>query len=77
MIPLVVGPDGERLAKRHGSVAIEDHRQAGWGPEAIIGLLAESLGLRPDASPISAVDLLDDFELQKVPRVSFVLPASL
>jgi glutamyl-tRNA synthetase len=39
-LPLVVGTDGRRLAKRHGDTRIDHYRQAGVRPEAIWGLIA-------------------------------------
>lgn len=73
-IPLVVAEDGRRLAKRHGAVGVSEYRDAGLSPEALLGVLAESLGLRADASPTSAAELVDDFDLSRVPRAPFVLP---
>ncbi|MFI5051036.1 MAG: tRNA glutamyl-Q(34) synthetase GluQRS, partial [Gaiellales bacterium] len=41
-VPLVLGPDGARLSKRHGAVAIADLRDAGIRPGEICGALARS-----------------------------------
>ena len=46
-LPLVVGADGRRLAKRHGDSRISHYRELGVTPERIIGLLAEWCGLGP------------------------------
>ena len=43
-VPLVLGPDGARLSKRHGAVAIADLRDAGIRPGEICGALARSAG---------------------------------
>ena len=43
-LPLVVGPDGRRLAKRHGDTRVASFREAGWSAERVIGLLAASCG---------------------------------
>ncbi len=51
-VPLVVGPDGKRLAKRHGDARIATLRDRGVSPERIIGVLASWSGLSPgDATP--------------------------
>ncbi|WLD13240.1 tRNA glutamyl-Q(34) synthetase GluQRS [Planctellipticum variicoloris] len=71
--PLVVGPDGRRLAKRHGDTRISILREAGQGPERLVGLLAWSCGLRPTAEPVTARDLQSDFELARLPKERFVL----
>ncbi len=43
--PLVVGPDGRRLAKRHGDSRIASLREAGVSPNQIIGTLANWSGI--------------------------------
>jgi glutamyl-tRNA synthetase len=39
-LPLLVGPDGKKLSKRHGSVALETFRAEGFLPEAMVNYLA-------------------------------------
>jgi len=67
-VPLVLGADGERLAKRNGALPVAAHRAAGARPEQVIGVLAHSLGLRPDARPVAARELVGDFDLARIPR---------
>ena len=43
--PLVVGPDGEKLSKRHGAPDIRALREGGADPWRVVGWLAASLGL--------------------------------
>ena len=74
-VPLVVGPDGRRLAKRHGDTRLASLRQAGVRPEAIIGLLAWSCGWIEKPEPISANELIPLFCLETIPRHAFVLTA--
>lgn len=45
-LPLVIGPDGKRLAKRHGDSRVETYRRAGVAPEAVIGLIGGWCGIR-------------------------------
>ena len=42
--PLLLGPTGERLSKRHGSVSVAAYRDAGVSAAALRGRLAQSLG---------------------------------
>ncbi len=76
-VPLVLGPDGERLAKRHGAVTLGDRLDAGWSTADVLEVLAASLGAavgqRP-APPTAAADLLDGFALDLIPRSAWVLP---
>ena len=72
-VPLVLGPDGTRLAKRHGSVAIADYRAAGTSPEQLVGKLAASLGLIPEPVQLRAADLIDEFDVTKISKAPFFL----
>ncbi|MGL4513231.1 MAG: glutamate--tRNA ligase family protein [Lacipirellulaceae bacterium] len=70
-MPLVVGEDGRRLAKRHGDSRIDSYRALGIGPERIIGLVAEWCGLGP-RRPMNAADFCDGFRLDAIPRQQVV-----
>jgi glutamyl-tRNA synthetase len=66
-LPLVRGPDGRRLAKRHGDTRIARYREAGRAAEEVLGLLAAWSGLG-DGRPASARELLHGFEPGRIPR---------
>jgi glutamyl-tRNA synthetase len=76
-VPLVVGPDGRRLAKRHGDTRLAALRQAGVRPEALVGLLAWSCGWVERAEPITARELVPRFRLAAIPPAPFVLQPAL
>lgn len=38
-MPLILGPDGSKLSKRHGGVSVEEYRKAGFLPEALVNHL--------------------------------------
>lgn len=76
-VPLVVGPDGKRLAKRHGDTRLATLRDAGVRPEALLGLLAWSCGWLGQVEPTSLEDLLPRFQLPSIPRQPFVLTPAL
>lgn len=65
-LPLVVGEDGRRLAKRHGDTTLRFFRGQGMKPEQLVGLLAHWSGLNPQQHQISAAELLEDFSLERV-----------
>jgi glutamyl-tRNA synthetase len=75
-LPLVLGADGERLAKRHGAVAIADYRAAGWSAERVVGALAASFGWLPAGAELSAADCLARFADAPIPRTPTVLSSS-
>ena len=82
-VPLVLGPDGERLAKRHGAIAIAAFREAGVTSRALVGALARSLGLAQEGEALAPVELVERFSLDALPREparmdpSDLLPAGL
>jgi len=76
-VPLVVGPDGRRLAKRHGDTRLSALRQHGVRPEALLGLLAWSCGWLTRPAECSASDLLPRFSLDAIPATPFVLTPEL
>ena len=61
-VPLVVGPDGRRLAKRHGDTRIASFREDGMMAENVIGYLAWSLGINPDKKPVALASLTGIFD---------------
>lgn len=66
-VPLVLGEDGARLAKRHGAVSLGELRERGADPRAVVGLLAALSGLGAGA-PVSPRELAPGFALGRVPR---------
>lgn len=66
-VPLLLQPDGRRLAKREGSTTISGLRERNVTAEAIIGLLAKWSGLG-DGAPIRAQELVESFSLQRLQR---------
>ena len=74
-VPLVVGPDGRRLAKRHGDTRIAAYRAAGVRPGQIIGRLAASCGWAEGGEEISLAALLPRFDISTIPHAPFVATA--
>ena len=68
-LPLVKGPDGRRLAKRHGDTRLDTYRARGIPAERVIGLVAHWCGLGPRA-PISAFEFRDRLSLDTIPRTA-------
>lgn len=75
-VPLVVGPDGRRLAKRHGDTRISAFRDSGISPESVIGLLAASCGWCCAGYKISLQDLIPRFSLDSIPHSPFIFGES-
>jgi glutamyl-tRNA synthetase len=60
-VPLVLGADGTRLAKRHGAVTMADLAARGTGAAAVRSLLGHSIGLCEAGEPVDAATLLARF----------------
>jgi glutamyl-tRNA synthetase len=78
-VPLLMGNDGVRLSKRHQGVTLRELRERGWSAEALVGRLARLLGLREEADPIPAGELVEGFRLgnlKPVPGGLVVDPAA-
>ncbi len=72
-VPLVVGEDGARLAKRHGALSLGDLRERGADPRAVVGLLAEISGLAPPGERVEPRDLVAGFDLGRISREPAVI----
>lgn len=72
-VPLVVGADGKRLAKRHGDTRLRTYREQGVLPDRVIGYLAWSCGLVPWGTACCTPDLIAGFSLNALPREPLVL----
>ena len=66
-VPSVFGSDGRKLSKRHGAVSIDEFRDAGYLPEALMNFLA-LLGWAPDGETtiMSRDELVERFSLERV-----------
>ncbi|MCA9682979.1 MAG: tRNA glutamyl-Q(34) synthetase GluQRS [Myxococcales bacterium] len=66
--PLVLGPDGQKLNKRHGAPDLSALREAGVDPRRVIAALARSAGLLADPAveTCEARELVADFALAHI-----------
>ncbi|MGZ4690514.1 MAG: glutamate--tRNA ligase [Acidimicrobiia bacterium] len=66
-LPLLVGADRAKLSKRHGAIALEDFRDRGYLPDALVNYLA-LLGWAPadGRELLSRDELLGEFDLDRV-----------
>ena len=61
-VPLVLGADGRRLAKRHGAVTLDERLALGESIEGVVGWMASSVGLASAGSALSAQQVLAAFD---------------
>jgi glutamyl-tRNA synthetase len=76
-VPLVVGPDGRRLAKRHGDTRLAALHDGGVRPGMLLGLLAWSCGWIHQVIEVTPAELLPLFRMESIPREPFVLTEEL
>ena len=74
-LPLVVGEDGRRLAKRHGDTRITEYRRGKVLPERVIGLIVFWSGVLPRRAPLSAAEFRDGFSLSTMSPRTVVFTA--
>ena len=68
-LPLLHGPDGRKLSKRHGAASLQELRAAGYLPEAVRNYLALlGWGSGDDSTVLSTEELVARFELEQVSR---------
>jgi len=67
-VPLVLGADGRRLAKRHGAVTLDDRLALGESLETVVGWMASSVGLASAGSALSAQEVLAAFDPARLLR---------
>ncbi len=68
-LPLLHGPDGKKLSKRHGAASVQELRDAGFLPEAVRNYLALlGWGDADDETIISTDQLVERFSLERVSR---------
>ena len=72
-VPLILGPDGKRLSKRHGATSVEAYREAGILPQAMVNFLA-LLGWSPgeDREIFELSELVERFSLEGINKKSAV-----
>jgi glutamyl-tRNA synthetase len=75
-VPLVLAPDGARLAKRHGAVTLADLAERGIGPPAVLARLGASLGLCAVDEAVTATLLVGRFSFDAIPRAPWSLTAA-
>ena len=68
-LPLLLGPDGKKLSKRHGAASVQELRDAGYLPEAVDNYIALlGAGFASDQEHFSLQELADRFRLDRVSK---------
>src|SRR2546426_6085688 len=67
-VPMILGPDGERLSKRHGAVSVMQYRDEGYLPEALVNYLARLGWSHGDEEIFDKKSFVSWFDLEHVSR---------
>jgi glutamyl-tRNA synthetase len=72
-LPLILGPDKQRLSKRHGATSVGAYREQGVLPEALVNFLA-LLGWTPPGQKeiVPIADMIRDFDLAAISKSNAV-----
>jgi glutamyl-tRNA synthetase len=72
-LPLLLGPDGKKLSKRHGAASVQELREAGYLPEAVRNYIALlGWGLDESTTFMTTQELKDNFSLERVSKSAAV-----
>ena len=72
-LPLLNGPDGKKLSKRHGAASVQELRDAGYLPAAVRNYIALlGWGTQDDTTILSTEELIERFDLSGVGRSSAI-----
>jgi glutamyl-tRNA synthetase len=72
-LPLLNGPDGKKLSKRHGAASVQELRDAGYLPAAVRNYIALlGWGTQDDTTILSTEELIERFDLSDVGRSSAI-----
>jgi glutamyl-tRNA synthetase len=68
-LPLLHGPDGKKLSKRHGAASVQELRDAGYLPEAVNNYIALlGTGFAPDQEFFTVAEMAKAFRLDRVSK---------
>ncbi len=68
-LPLLHGPDGKKLSKRHGAASVQELREAGYLPEAVRNYIALlGWGLDDSTTIMSTEQMVEGFDLARVSK---------
>jgi glutamyl-tRNA synthetase len=72
-LPLLHGPDGKKLSKRHGAASVQEVRDAGYLPAAVRNYIALlGWGTQDDTTIMSTEELVERFDVSDVGRSSAI-----
>ncbi len=65
-VPMILGPDGAKLSKRHGAVNVMQYREDGYLPQAMLNYLVRLGWSSGDKEIFSVEEMIEDFNLEHI-----------
>ena len=65
-VPMILGPDGAKLSKRHGAVSVLQYREEGFLPEALLNYLVRLGWSHGDQEVFSMQEMVEHFDIHNV-----------
>ncbi len=69
-VPMILGPDKQKLSKRHGAVSVLESREEGYLPEALLNFLLRLGWAHGDQEVFSIAEMIDLFRIEEVHRAA-------
>ncbi len=69
-VPMILGPDGQRLSKRHGAVSVMQYRDEGYLPDALLNYLARLGWSHGDQEVFSRDEMIKLFDINAVNKAA-------
>jgi glutamyl-tRNA synthetase len=67
-LPMILGPDGKKLSKRHAAVSVREYREMGYLPDAVLNYLARLGWSHGDQEIFTREELIEKFDWAHVGR---------
>lgn len=72
-IPMILGPDGKRLSKRHGATSVQNYREDGILPEALLNYLVRLGWSHGDQEIFSVDEMVQFFDIHNINKAASAL----
>src|SRR5471030_2655987 len=69
-VPMILGPDGAKLSKRHGAVSVLQYQQEGYLPDALLNYLVRLGWSHGDQEVFSREEMISEFDIKDVNKAA-------
>jgi glutamyl-tRNA synthetase len=75
-VPMILGPDGQKLSKRHGAASVMEYRDLGYLPEAVLNFLVRLGWSHGDQEIFSLDEMIELFDLESCNKAASAINPS-